>query len=152
MIAGMTFATVINLVLVLLCLCVLVQSVRIDRRIRALRRSGLDEAVAKLDAATQHARLVLTDLRHVLSTDVAARSNGSASAEAMRDELADMVDIGNAVADRIMDAARQAQAVEAGIRRRPARSDDLFIDDVADAGGKVRGISAGHFSRGSAVA
>jgi hypothetical protein len=63
-----------------------------------------------------------------------------------------MVDIGNAVADRIMDAARQAQAVEAGIRRRPARGDDVFIDEAPEAGGKVRGISAGHFSRGSAVA
>ncbi len=152
MIAGMTAATAANLVLVLLCLCVLFQSVRIDRRIRALRRSGLDEAVAKLDAATQHARLVLTDLRHVLSTDAAARSNGAASAEAMRDELADMVEIGNAVADRIMDAARQAQAVEATIRRRPTRGEDVLVDETPDAGGKVLGIAAGHFARGSAVA
>ncbi|HUD95460.1 MAG TPA: hypothetical protein VMR39_28170, partial [Sphingobium sp.] len=40
----------------------------------------------------------------VLATEVVAQSRAAASSEALRDELSVMVGIGNAVADRIMDA------------------------------------------------
>ncbi|HUD30089.1 MAG TPA: DUF6468 domain-containing protein [Novosphingobium sp.] len=159
----MSASTAINLALVVLCLCVLVQSIRIDRRIRALRDSHLDDAVDKLDRSTQQARLVLADLKFVLSTEATTQANAVGAAEAMREELAVMVDIGNSVAERIMDAARQAQAVEAGARRRSVLSDDVLIDDGIlngealpspglDLPGNVRGISPARFPRGSAVA
>ncbi|MFD1961454.1 hypothetical protein ACFSHP_24780 [Novosphingobium panipatense] len=48
-----------------------------DRRIRALRDGHLDQAVEKLDNATQQARIVLADLKRVLSSDVAAQGNPS---------------------------------------------------------------------------
>jgi hypothetical protein len=156
----MSISTAINLALVLLCLCVLVQSIRIDRRIRALRASHLDDAVDKLDRATHQARLVLADLKFVLSTEATTQANAVAAAETLRDELSVMVDIGNSTAERIMDAARQAQSVEAGARRRALRSDDM-ADDLArteppqpsgvEPSSNVRGIG-GIFARGSAVA
>ncbi|WP_404479618.1 hypothetical protein [Novosphingobium sp. BL-52-GroH] len=119
---GFSVASAINLALVVLCLGVLVQSVRLDRRIRALRDNNLGEAVFRLDRATQQARLVLDDLRFVLANDVTARSEGAAAAEAMRDELAMMVDIGNSVAERISEAASQAQAAEVAARTRATRA------------------------------
>lgn len=130
MMSGLTAASAINLALVVLCIGVLVQSVRLDRRIKALRDNNLGEAVFKLDRATQQARLVLDDLRSVLANDVAARSDGAAAAEAMREELAMMVDIGNSVAERISEAAGEAQAAEVAARSRAARA-ALAIEESA---------------------
>ncbi|MGF7153918.1 DUF6468 domain-containing protein [Novosphingobium gossypii] len=117
----MTVATAINLALVLMCLLVMVQAIRMDRRIRALRDGHLDQAVEKLDHATQQARIVLSDLKRVLSTDAAAQGEIILSAREMRDELSVMVGVGNSVAERIVDAADKARAVEAGVRRRSTR-------------------------------
>lgn len=117
----MTVATAINLALVLMCLLVMVQAIRMDRRIRALRDGHLDQAVEKLDNATHQARLVLADLKRVLSTDAAAQGEIIHAARELRDELSVMVGVGNSVAERIVDAADRARAVEAGVRRRSVR-------------------------------
>jgi len=68
--------------------------------------------VTQIDRATSQARVVLGDLKRVLSTDGAAQASAIAAAEEIRDELTLMVGIGNAVADRIMDAAAQTPKVE----------------------------------------
>jgi len=117
----MTLATGINLALVLMCLVVMVQAIRMDRRIRALRDGHLDQAVEKLDNATHQARLVLAELKRVLSTDAAAQGEILYAARELRDELSVMVGVGNSVAERIVDAADKARAAEAGVRRRSAR-------------------------------
>lgn len=121
MTAGFTWATAINLALVLLCLCVMVQAIRMDRRIRALRDGHLEQAVEKLDHATHQARIVLADLKRVLSTDAAAQGEMLNAARELRDELSVMVGVGNSVAERIVDAADKARVAEAGVRRRSAR-------------------------------
>ena len=108
----MTFATTINVVLILLCVSVLVQSARMSRRLRTLRDTQLAEGVAQIEKATSQARVVLGDLKRVLSTDGQAQATAIAAAEEIRDELTLMVGIGNAVADRIMDAAAQTPKVE----------------------------------------
>ncbi|MEE4452382.1 DUF6468 domain-containing protein [Novosphingobium resinovorum] len=117
----MTVATAINLALVLMCLVVMVQAIRMDRRIRALRDGHLEQAVEKLDHATHQARIVLTELKRVLSTDAAAQGEIIHVARELRDELSVMVGLGNSVAERIVDAADKARAAEAGVRRRSAR-------------------------------
>jgi len=164
MTAGLTAAAAINLVLVIACLCVLVQSVRMDRRIRTLRDNNLSEAVVRLDRATYQARLVLEDLRSVLANDVTVRAEGAAAADAMREELAMMVDIGNSVAERISDAAREAQAAEVAARSRSARTARLEAAQVApdadalasarttELSSRVFDILSAHVPRDSAVA
>ncbi|MBF7012889.1 DUF6468 domain-containing protein [Novosphingobium resinovorum] len=117
----MTLATGINLALVLMCFVVMVQAIRMDRRIRALRDGHLDQAVEKLDNATHQARLVLAELKRVLSTDAAAQGEILYAARELRDELSVMVGVGNSVAERIVNAADKARAAEAGVRRRSAR-------------------------------
>lgn len=108
----MTFATTINVVLILLCVSVLVQSARMSRRLRILRDTQLAEGVAQIERATGQARVVLGDLKRVLATDGAAQQTSIAAAEEIRDELTLMVGIGNAVADRIMEAAAKTPKAE----------------------------------------
>jgi DNA gyrase/topoisomerase IV subunit B len=118
----MTFATMINVVLILLCVSVLVQSARMGRRMKQLRDTQISESVTQIDRATSQARVVLGDLKRVLSTDGAAQASAIAAAEEIRDELTLMVGIGNAVADRIMDAAAQTpKAEEAAPKKRAVR-------------------------------
>lgn len=101
----MTFATSINAVLVVVCLAVLIQSWRMERRMKAFRETQLSESVVQLDRATAQARTVLGELKKLLATDGLAHASALSTAEALRDELSVMVGIGNAVAERIMEAA-----------------------------------------------
>ncbi|MPS71221.1 DUF6468 domain-containing protein [Novosphingobium aerophilum] len=119
----MTFTTVINVALILLCVSVLVQSARMSRRLRIMRDTQLADSVTQIDRATNQARIVLGDLKRVLATDGKAQASAIAAAEEIRDELSLMVGIGNAVADRIMDAAAQTPRVEekAPKKRAPAK-------------------------------
>lgn len=104
----MTFAIFINLLLALLCAAVLVQSARMMRSFNAIRSGDLAETVKQLDRATAQARGVLAELKTILATDGAATTRTIASGETLRDELSVMVGIGNAVAERIMEAASNA--------------------------------------------
>jgi hypothetical protein len=123
-------ATMINFTLIPLCSAVMVQGWRIDRRMRAFRNAPLTEGVASLERATAQARAVLGELKRVLATDGMAQARTIADAEAMRDELADMVSIGNAVADRIV-AANQQSAVKKTTRK-PAAKTDVVAGDAAE--------------------
>lgn len=102
----MTFVSVTNILLCLLCVGVLVQSARMLRSFRTVRTSDLGETVKQLDRATDQARQVLSDLRRVLATEGQASAHGLSVAEALRDELSLMVGIGNAVAERLAEAAQ----------------------------------------------
>lgn len=104
----MTFAVFTNLVLMMLCVAVLVQSARMMRSFNAIKSGDLGETVRQLDRATAQARGVLAELKQILSTDGVANARTIASGESLRDELSVMVGIGNAVAERIMDAAANA--------------------------------------------
>lgn len=104
----MSFATVSDLALGLLCVAVLVQNLRVMRNFQAIRSGDLGATVQSLDRATAQARAVLADLKQILATDGAANARAIASGESLRDELSVMVGIGNAVAERIMEAAARA--------------------------------------------
>lgn len=116
----MTFATLSNFILMLLCLAVIAQSVRMAKSVREIRSSPLDKSVAQLDRATGHAQAVLNELKALLATDVLAQGRVISSAEALRDELSVMVGIGNAVAERIMEAAALQKEPKA---QRPAKGE-----------------------------
>ncbi len=120
----MTFAGFTNLVVAAMCLAVILQSVRMIRNIRAVQTGDLGDTIKSLDRATAQARAVLAELKDVLLTDGAANARSIATGEILRDELSVMVGIGNAVADRIMEAA------SAGDRRKQA---EPATSKVADA-------------------
>lgn len=101
----MTFATFTNLVLMVLCGAVLVQSLRMTRALNLIRNSDLKEMIESLCKASAEAQTVLTRLKGVLDTDAAAHSRTVARGEAMLTELTLMVDIANAAAERIVDVA-----------------------------------------------
>ncbi|WP_395328441.1 DUF6468 domain-containing protein [Novosphingobium sp. BL-8H] len=126
----MNTATMINFTLIPLCSAVMVQGWRIDRRMRAFRNAPLTEGVASLERATAQARAVLGELKRVLATDGMAQARTIADAEAMRDELADMVGIGNAVADRIVAATEMSAPKKT--TRKPAAKTDVVAGEAGE--------------------
>ncbi|TCM17697.1 hypothetical protein EDF56_10539 [Novosphingobium sp. PhB165] len=138
----MNTATMINLSLVPLCMAVLVQGWRIDRRMKAFRNATLTDGIMSLEHATAQARGVLGELKRVLATDGIAQANTIAEAEAMRDELSMMVGIGNAVAERIVAAAAQPEQ-KAGARTGRKRAVKAEAATDAATGEKVVEKAAG---------
>jgi hypothetical protein len=124
----MTFAIFTNLIVAGLCVAVVLQSVRMMRNIQAIKSGDLADTVKALDRATAQARQVLGELKDVLTTDGAANARTITSGETLRDELSVMVGIGNAVAERIMEAAaaagehkREQEVVAAAAAKRAPR-------------------------------
>lgn len=109
----MTFAMAINVVLGILCVIVVIQSLRMVRGVQEIRSLSFDEGVAQMDSATQRAQAVLTELKTVLDAATTAQNRAIVDGEALRDELSVMIGIGNAVAERIMDAADARQSGDA---------------------------------------
>lgn len=106
----MSFATTTNIVTIILCIAVLVQSARMMRSLAALKSVDLPTMVTALDAATGQARLVLSELKEVLRKDGEPNMRALARAEAIRDELGVMVGIANATADRLLESSAAARA------------------------------------------
>lgn len=104
----MSFSTLTNIVTMLFCGAVLVQSVRLIRALRAVKGDKFGEMIVALDRSTIQARSVLADLRETLRTDCAANARVIASGEAMREELTVMAGIADAVAERIVDAVEKS--------------------------------------------
>ena len=108
----MTFVALSNLALSLLCVAVIVQTVRMIRRFNALKKGDLGDTVKSLDRATAQARQVLAELKEMLATDGAASVRAIQSGEELREELSVMIGIGNAVAERILEASGAERARE----------------------------------------
>lgn len=120
----MTFVTFSNAMMMLLCLAVIVQTLRVSKSIRDLRSTPLGDGVAQLERATAQARAVLGELRSLLANETLAQNRAAANSEALREELAVMVGIGNSVADRIMEAVaaqNEAKAAEPAPKQASAR-------------------------------
>jgi hypothetical protein len=109
----MSFSTFTNIVTMMFCAAVLVQSVRMIRCLRAVKEGPLPQVVEALDRSTAQARQVLSELKDTLRQDCAANTRAVASGEAMREELAIMIGIANAAAERIVDAMGSMQAASA---------------------------------------
>lgn len=124
----MTLVTFSNFLLMLLCVAVIVQSIRLTKSFQAIRSSALNDSVVQLDRATGQAKAVLAELKFLLSTHGVAQTKAVKAGEELRDELSVMVGIGNAVAERIMDAVAAQNA---------ARTDNAAAGAEASAGAAV---------------
>lgn len=101
----MNFVLLTNLVLIVLCALVTFQATRMMRRIREMRSDDLQGTVAALDHATQEASQVLGEMKQLLATDVTSGFRTIRAAQALQDELSVLIGIGNALADRIIEAS-----------------------------------------------
>ena len=108
----MGFATFVNIITIIFCLAVLVQSVRMMRSLDAVKGNSLPQMVQALDTATAQAKLVLSELKETLRTDAASTARALSSAESIRDELTVMVGIANATADRLLETAVPAAGAD----------------------------------------
>ncbi len=101
----MSFTTFTNVITILFCFAVLVQSVRMMRSLKQMREGKLDQTVLAMDNATAQARSVLSGLRETLSIEGPANSRVLNEAREIREELNVMIGIANAMAERLIDAA-----------------------------------------------
>lgn len=107
----MTYQIAANVLTMLLCTAVVVQSMRMMRSLNALKRNDLGQMVSALDQSTVQARLVLSELKGTL-TQYSSRAGDTARAKAISDELRMMIDIADSTAERLVDAAAVARRAE----------------------------------------
>lgn len=100
----MTIAQLSNILVMILCSAVLVQSVRLMRAFQAMKRGTLVDTVGALDRATGEARHVLAELKRALE---ACRDHQDALARgrALLDELDMIVGIADGTAERLAQVA-----------------------------------------------
>jgi hypothetical protein len=114
----MSFAILANALTMILCMAVLVQSVRMMRSLRTVKDGALTEVVTALEKATAGARSVLSEMKSTLGTDCAQHARLVDQARDLRDELSDMIGIADAACERVVNvvglanAVRSAEAVE----------------------------------------
>jgi hypothetical protein len=101
----MTFAVSTNIATMILCIAVLIQTVRLMRALDTVKSGALTDVVTALDNSTGEARRVLGRLTELLRGDVAVTARTFGEGRAMIEELAVMTGIANAIAERIVDAA-----------------------------------------------
>lgn len=116
----MTFATLTNIVTMLFCIAVLVQSVRLMRLLRAVKNVEFANMLTALDTSTAQAKHVLGELRETLRVDCAANACVIATGTAMREELSVMSGIADAVAERIVDAVGKSNTARPAPRAKVA--------------------------------
>ena len=108
----MSFTVFTNLITVLFCIAVLVQSVRMMRSLKQVREGQLDRTVGALDLATSKAQGVLSELKQTLSIEGTANARALGDAREVREELHLMIGIANAMAERLIEAASVGSAQE----------------------------------------
>lgn len=109
----MSFAILANALTMILCMAVLVQSVRMMRSLRTVKDGALTEVVTALEKATAGARSVLSEMKMTLSTDCAQHARLVDQARGLRDELSDMIGIADASCERVVNAVGLANALRA---------------------------------------
>jgi inorganic triphosphatase YgiF len=130
----MSIALLANVLTIILCMAVLVQSVRMMRSLRTVKDGALTQVVEALQVATVQARAVLSDMKHTLGTDCARHAQLVDRARELRDELSLMTGLADAAAERIVSAVAMANA------QRHAREDeavDAEGEAIAAGGGTV---------------
>jgi|APFEC2959095136_1045048.scaffolds.fasta_scaffold00060_41 hypothetical protein len=120
----MTFSVLTNIATMILCIAVLIQTVRLMRALDAVKGGVLTDVVTALDTSTNQARQVLGNLTALLRCDVAETTRTLSDGKAMIEELAVMTGIANAVAERIVDAADVGKRDRIPAVAAPARKRD----------------------------
>lgn len=106
----MTIAIMSQLLLAILCCGVMIQTVRLMRKLRLVADGRLGEAVTALDTATSEARTVLAGLRQALGGDGMAVAREVLAARELSEELRLMIGIADAMAERLSISARSETA------------------------------------------
>lgn len=106
----MSLAILANVLTMILCMAVLVQSVRMMRSLRTVKDGALTEVVGALEKATSQARAVLSDMKATLGTECAQHARLVGQARDLRDELSDMIGIADSACERIVNAVGIANA------------------------------------------
>jgi hypothetical protein len=75
------------------------------RSVSSLKTADLPMTVMALENATSQARMVLADLKTTLQVDFQQTAGSLEEATAVRDELHVLIEIANARADRLVEAA-----------------------------------------------
>ncbi|WP_197054276.1 hypothetical protein [Sphingomonas sp. 37zxx] len=119
----MNFSILTDILTMIFCSAVLVQSVRLMRYLRAMKETDLASMVAALDTATGEAKAVLADLQRTLRVDCAANARAIATGTAMREELTVMAGIADAVAERIVEAVEQTKQCPAPLPKSAAKAE-----------------------------
>lgn len=119
----MNFATLTNIATMFFCTAVLLQSVRLMHLLRAVKSGGFDTVVSSVDSATGRAHAVLCELKLVLA-QCAATTGIVDEGRELTEELGIMIGIGNATAERLIDAGRSAN-------RAPDHADQFAVEVVA---------------------
>lgn len=119
----MSFSTFTNIVTMMFCAAVLVQSVRMMRAFNTVKEGPLPQVVEALDKSTAQARAVLSELKEALRKDGAANAKIVADGDAMREELSIMIGIANAAAERIVEAMDSSKPENAGAEPAAAVAD-----------------------------
>jgi ABC-type transporter Mla subunit MlaD len=109
----MSFALLANVLTMIFCMAVLVQSVRMMRSLRTVKDGALTEVVTALEKATAGARSVLSEMKSTLGTDCAQHARLVDQARDLRDELSDMIGIADSACERVVNAVGLANAVRA---------------------------------------
>jgi chemotaxis regulatin CheY-phosphate phosphatase CheZ len=104
----MSIALLANVLTIILCMAVLVQSVRMMKSLRTVKDGALTQVVEALQIATVQARAVLSDMKHTLGTDCARHAQLVERARELRDELSLMTGIADSAAERIVNAVSMA--------------------------------------------
>jgi hypothetical protein len=137
----MSFSTVTNIMTMLFCTAVLVQSIRLMRCLKDVKGANFAEMVVALDTATSEARSVLADLRETLRVDCAANARVIASGTAMREELTVMAGIADAVAERIVEAVGKTTPPKPAAKPKP-RTRSKAVDRATGVVASEAGASA----------
>tara|TARA_Y100000815_G_scaffold274370_1_gene308239 strand:- start:163 stop:663 length:501 start_codon:yes stop_codon:yes gene_type:complete len=117
----MDIAVTTNILTIVLCLAVLVQSSRMMRSLRKVKDGALSDTVKALDIATVQARAVLSDMKRTLSGDCAENARLVAEARGLRDELSVMIGIADSTAERIAGAVSSARGEQREEADKPAK-------------------------------
>nr|WP_315382939.1 DUF6468 domain-containing protein [uncultured Sphingomonas sp.] len=126
----MSIALFANVLTIILCVAVLVQSMRMMRSLRAVKDGALTDVVKALDHATVQARAVLSDMKQTLGTDCARHARLVEQARDLRDELSDMIGIADSACERIVSAVSLANALR--VAGDEAAAQDAEADTSAD--------------------
>jgi hypothetical protein len=103
----------VNVLTMIFCLAVLVQSVRMMRSLRTVKDGALTQVVEALEKATGQARTVLSDMKTTLGGECAENARLVDIARGLRDELSMMVDLADSAAERIVAVVGTANALSA---------------------------------------
>ncbi len=96
--------------LAILCFGVIIQTMRLMRRLRAVSDGRMGEIVAALDRATGEARTVLEGLRRTLGGEGAEVARQVGAARELSEELGVLIGIADAMADRLAGDGEKEEA------------------------------------------